>query len=75
MTGMARQHSLPMNLLVVTKLDAMRPETVPGGLWRFFRLLHICTARDSKLLDRIHQCCRCIDGLILSVIRRTKQQF
>ena len=59
------------------KLDAMRPETVSGGLWRFIRTLdiYIKTRTISDLLERIHQYCRCIDGLILPVIGRTKQQF
>lgn len=59
------------------KLDAMRPVTAPGGLWRFFRTLHIYieTRAISELLDRIHQYCRCIDGLILPAIGKTKQQF
>lgn len=58
-------------------LDAMLAVTVPGGLWRFFRTLHIYikTRAISELLDRIHQYCRCIDGLILPAIGKTKQQF
>jgi len=58
-------------------LDAMRPVTVPGGLWRFFRTLHIYveTRAVDELLDRIHQYCRCIDGLILPAIGKTTQQF
>jgi hypothetical protein len=58
------------------KLGAM-PATVPGGLWRFFRTLHIYveTRAIGDLLDRIHQYCRCIDGLILPAIGKTKQQF
>ena len=59
------------------KLAAMAPETVPGGLWRFVRTLHIyIEARTTRdLLDRIHQYCRCIDGLILPDIGKTRQQF
>lgn len=59
------------------KLDAMDPESVPGGLWRFFRTLNIYveTRSISELLDRIHQYCRCIDGLILPSIGKTRQQF
>ena len=29
----------------------------------------------AQVVDRIHQYCRCIDGLILLVIGKTKQQF
>ncbi len=52
-------------------------ETVPSDLWRFFRTLHIYvnTRSIGELLDRIHQYCRCIDGLILPAIGKTKQQF
>jgi len=59
------------------KLDAMLLVTVPGGLWRFLRTLHIYveTRAIGELLDRIHQYCRCIDGLILPAIGKTKQQF
>ena len=59
------------------KLDAMDPETVPGGLWRLFRTLHVYveTRAIGDLLDRIHQYCRCIDGFIVPAIGRTRQQF
>lgn len=59
------------------KLDAMDPESVSGGLWRFFRTLNIYVETRSigELLDRIHQYCRCIDGLILPSIGKTRQQF
>ena len=59
------------------KLDAMSPVTVPGGLWRLFRTLNIYveTRAIGQLVDRVHQYCRCIDGLILPAIGRTKQQF
>lgn len=59
------------------KLYAMEPKTIPGGLWRFFRTLHVYveTRAIEELLDRIHQYCRCIDGLILPAIGRTRQQF
>ena len=59
------------------KLDAMQPVTVPDGLWRFFRTLHIYveTRAIGEILDRAHQYCRCIDGLILPAIGKTKQQF
>ena len=59
------------------KLDAMLSETVPGGLWRLFRTLHIYveTRAIKEPLDRIHQYCRCIEGLILPAIGNTTQQF
>ena len=59
------------------KLDAMLAEAVPGGLWRFNRTLHLYveTRAVEDILDRIHQYCRCIDGLILPAIGKTKKQF
>lgn len=59
------------------RLDAMDRESVPGGLWRLFRMLNIYvdTRSIGELLDRIHQYCRCIDGLILPSIGKTRQQF
>ena len=47
------------------KLDGMLRETQPGELWPLFRTLHIYveTRAIGDLLDRIHQYCRCIDGL------------
>ena len=59
------------------KLDKMQTVTVPGGMWRLNRTLHIyiATRATRDVLDRIHQYCRCIDGLILPAIGKTKQQF
>ena len=59
------------------KLDAMLPETAPRELLRLLRTLHIYvkTRAIREALDRIHQYCRCIEGLILPVIGKTKRQF
>ena len=59
------------------QLDAMRPDTAPVQLLRLLRTLHIYveTRVTGELLDRIHQYCRCIDGLILPAIGKTKRQF
>ena len=59
------------------KLDAMRPETAPFQLLRLLRTLYIYveTRVIGELLDRIHQYCRCIEGLILPAIGNTKRQF
>ena len=59
------------------ELNAMLLATEPGELWRFFRTLHLYveTRAVEELLDRIHQYCRCIDGLILPAIGKTKRQF
>ena len=59
------------------QLEAMKSETIPGGLWRFFRTLDIYVkARATQsILDQIHQYCRCIDGMILPTEGKTKKQF
>ena len=58
-------------------LFTMDPKTVPGGLWRLFRTLNLYaeTRTIEESLNRIHQYCRCIEGLILPAIGKTKQQF
>ena len=58
-------------------LDAMRPDTEPVHLLRLLRTMNIyvkARAIDEPLV-RIHQYCRCIDGLILPAIGKTKQHF
>ena len=59
------------------KLDAFATTPVSGGHWRLFRTLHIyMEARTiGDILDRLHQYCRCIDGLILPNAGETKRQF
>lgn len=59
------------------KLDAMHSNTVPDGLGRLFQILKIYveTRAIVNLTDRIHQFCRCIEGLILPASGKTKQQF
>ena len=49
----------------------------PGGAWRIFRALSVYhEARTTGvLLDRLHQYCRCIDGLILSQPGSGMRQF
>ena len=58
------------------KLDAMLPATASRELLRFCRTLHIYveTRAIGELLDRIHQYCRCIDGLILPAIATTPER-
>lgn len=58
-------------------IGSLSATTISGGRWRLFRTLHIYTeARTTpEIVDRIHQYCRCIDGLILPDIGKTKQQF
>lgn len=62
---------------LATNLDALAGTSIPGGHWRLFRTLGIYTvARTSgEIIDRIHQYCRAIDGLILSEPGKGRQQF
>jgi hypothetical protein len=54
-------------------------ETTPlnGGHWRLFRVFHLYlearAIRDN--MDRLHQYCRCIDGLIVSKQGEARKQF
>jgi hypothetical protein len=59
------------------KLGALAVAPLGGGHWRLFRTLHVYTeARtSSQIVDRIHQYSRCIDGMILPDIGKTRQQF
>jgi hypothetical protein len=59
------------------KLIELAVTPISGGHWRFFRTLHIYTeARTTTdILDRLHQYCRCIDGLILPDAGKTTRQF
>lgn len=59
-------------------LDAMRPDTEPDfNLLRLLRVMNIYVKARAitEPLDRIHQYCRCIEGLILPSIGNTKRQF
>ena len=58
-------------------LETLAATPLSGGHWRLFRTLHVYTeARTTKdILDRLHQYCRCIDGLILPDAGQTKRQF
>ena len=58
-------------------LDAMRPHTEPNHLLRMLRTMNIYVKARAiaEPLDRIHQYCRCIEGLILPAIGNTKRQF
>ena len=57
-------------------LDVLATTPISGGHWRLFRTLNIYTeARtNGDILDRLHQYCRCIDGLILPNAGETKRQ-
>lgn len=58
-------------------LEALRAAQAQGGHWRLFRTLNVYTAARTtgEIIDRIHQYCRAIDGLILSEPGKSRQQF
>jgi hypothetical protein len=60
-----------------TNIEILPAAGVSGGQWRLFRTLHIyMQARTSQaMLDRLHQYCRCVEGLILPQVGRTRSQF
>lgn len=59
------------------QIEAIGKAALAGGHWRLFRTLQIyIEARTTAdILDRLHQYCRCIDGLILPKAGETKRQF
>jgi len=58
-------------------LIAMATTPSTGEYWRLFRTLDIYTKARCMIHtpDRIHQYCRCIDGIILPDVGKTKRQF
>jgi hypothetical protein len=59
------------------QIEALGNAKLTGGHWRLFRTLHIYYEARSRrdIIDRLHQYCRCIDGLILPKAGETKRQF
>ena len=59
------------------QLDSMRPDTETVNLLHLLGMIDIYveTRTIAELLDRIHQYCRCIEGLIRPAIGKTKRQF
>jgi len=62
---------------IASQIAAIETTSLPGGHWRLFRVLHLyyeaCTIISN--MDRLHQYCRCIDGLIVPDAGKTKRQF
>jgi hypothetical protein len=58
-------------------LETIASAPITGGHWRLFRTLHVYVdARTTAdIVDRIHQYSRCIDGLIVPDVGKTRQQF
>jgi len=62
---------------IASQIAAIETTPLAGGHWRLFRVLNLYlearTIRDN--MDRLHQHCRCIDGLLVPDIGNTKRQF
>jgi hypothetical protein len=72
---------LPDEITLAAKLGIQRGKLsaagISGGYWRLAQTMRIYVeARPTRdILDRLHQYCRCIDGLILPRPGDTKKQF
>ena len=62
---------------IATQIAAIETAPLNGGHWRLFKVIHLYlearAIRDN--MDRLHQYCRCIDGLIVSKQGEAKKQF
>jgi hypothetical protein len=62
---------------IASQTVASETASLAGGHWRFSRILHLYletrTIRDN--MDRLHQYCRCIEGLIVSEPGQGKNRF
>jgi hypothetical protein len=62
---------------IASQIAAIEIAPLNGGRWRLFRVFHLYlearTVRDN--MDRLHQFCRCIDGLIVSKQGEARKQF
>jgi hypothetical protein len=60
-----------------SQIRAIEISSLPGDSWRLFRVLHLYlqarTIRDN--MDRLHQYCRCIEGLIVSEPGQGRSRF
>lgn len=70
-------HDVGLAARLGENLDDIAGAAITGGHWRLFRTLHVYVDARSMadIVDRLHQYCRCIDGLILPNAGKTKQQF
>jgi hypothetical protein len=62
---------------IASQIAAIETTPLAGGHWRLFRVLHLYletrSIRDN--MDRLHQYCRCIEGLIVSEPGQGKSRF
>jgi hypothetical protein len=68
---------LQLAATIASQIAAIETTSLAGGRWRLSRVLHLYlearTIQDN--MDRLHQYCGCIDGLIVPDIGNTKRQF
>jgi hypothetical protein len=68
---------LQLAVKLAEQIAALEVAPLNGGHWRLFRVFHLYlearAIRDN--MDRLHQYCRCIDGLIVSRQGEAKAQF
>jgi hypothetical protein len=62
---------------IASQIAAIETASLAGGRWRLFRVLHLYLEARTILdnMDRLHQYCRCVDGLIAPDVGNTKRQF
>jgi hypothetical protein len=62
---------------IASQIAALETAPLNGGYWRLFRVFHLYLEarliRDN--MDRLHQYCPCIDGLIVPKQGEAKKQF
>ncbi len=76
--GLSAEPATPDRLRRASTIAAaFREWGASGGSWRFNRVLQIYAAARATPdpLERIHQFSRCIDGLILPDVGKTRRQF
>ena len=59
------------------KIETIENTNFPGRRWRFFRTLSLYGEARAirEVVDRVHQYCRCIEGLLVPDTGQTKSQF
>jgi hypothetical protein len=62
---------------IATQIATIETAVLAGGHWRLFRILHLYLEAHTieHNMDRLHQYCRCIDGLIVSKQGEARKQF
>jgi hypothetical protein len=62
---------------IATQIAAVEITSLAGGHWRLFRILHVYLEARTIIdnMDRLHQYCRCIEGLIVPTAGNSGRQF